>query len=403
MCIAKYNEEMATLQAEMATLDRDNEEARRTLEEEQADIQQQLAQRESEFVMLKKGLDAEGKPRQSADSMAGSMPRVLETLAGHEVEMTRLDGDTSAIVRMQQQLARLENEASKPKKSLNGGRKNRGCCVNQLVRFFRSIFGCLATFWPTLARPGDAPKITTFMIYMPDAQLYTFNNPMAIRPEDIRFLEDHVPKGGSTCSTHTSAEAANWIEHNYDTALLKAIRFLGLGGPIATMLSPEVSALAIFGSILDAQVLELAKTLSDESTFPVMVRPAEDDPVPRFMYERRRMGLETEHGSADENDYGTDEDSGYSAMDEDSLDDEMDEESGGYAMDVHGDQVSGLEDTASEDSAHNDHGEGGLRLRGGATEGEMRRYPETTNGSTSEDSQTASQARYQLLVQCDSS
>ncbi|KAJ7236379.1 hypothetical protein C8J57DRAFT_1247873 [Mycena rebaudengoi] len=168
----------------MATLDRDNVDARRAHEEERANIQQQLAQREGEFLTLKKGLVAEGKPRQwpkqerkgtsqldpqanahgnsvlaptsemdarvreqirvdgggSVDSMAGSVRReeVHELLATREVEIARHKGDIVAINRrngdarriveedqakMQQQLARLESKVSKLKKALDDERK----------------------------------------------------------------------------------------------------------------------------------------------------------------------------------------------------------------------------------------------------------------------------------------
>lgn len=48
------------------------------------------------------------------------------------------------------------------------------------------------------------------------------------------------------------------------------------------MLSPEAPALAIFGSILDDEVLSIAKTLAEFSGFAVMVRPVGDDPVSQF-------------------------------------------------------------------------------------------------------------------------
>lgn len=54
---------------------------------------------------------------------------------------------------------------------------------------------------------------------------------------------------------------------------------------MATMLSTDIPALAIFGSAFDNRVLELAKTLSDLSMFPVMVRPVADDPLVKFIEE----------------------------------------------------------------------------------------------------------------------
>ncbi|KAF7369651.1 G domain-containing protein [Mycena venus] len=193
--IAKHNEEMEDLQAQMATLDRDNVEARRALEEERANIQQQLAQRESEFLMLKKGLGAERKPRRrpkhkregmpqldpqanvpgnsvlapksetdarirgqirvdgegSVNSMVGTVRReeVHELLAAQEMEIARLKGEISAINRsngdarriaeeeqakMQQQLARFQSKASKLKKALDDEEKNRGWFPNWIIQ-----------------------------------------------------------------------------------------------------------------------------------------------------------------------------------------------------------------------------------------------------------------------------
>jgi hypothetical protein len=186
----------------MAILDRDNVEARRALEEGRANIQQQLARRESEILTLKKGLVAEGKPRQrakqeregtsqfdpqanahgnsvlvptsemdagvreqirvdgggSVDSIAGSVRReeVHELLAAHEEEIARLkgdiltinrsDGDAGRIVeeeqaKMQQQLARLESKVSKLKKALDDERKNRSCFPNWLIRLVHWVAG----------------------------------------------------------------------------------------------------------------------------------------------------------------------------------------------------------------------------------------------------------------------
>jgi hypothetical protein len=61
--------------------------------------------------------------------------------------------------------------------------------------------------------------------------------------------------------------------------LLETMRSIGLGGPIAAMLCPDVPALVIFGSILDDWVLEAAKLLSKQSGFTVMIQPLGDDPV----------------------------------------------------------------------------------------------------------------------------
>ncbi|KAJ7263764.1 hypothetical protein C8J57DRAFT_1626017 [Mycena rebaudengoi] len=164
------------------------------------------------------------------------------------------------------------------------------------------------------------------------------NDSTAVRLEDVLLLENHIPSGGSATWIHTSIEAETWVEHNYDTALLKTIRSIGLGGPMATMLSTDIPALAIFGSALDNRVLELAKTLSDLSMFPVMVRPVADDPLVNFIEERGNMAPEASSQST-----------------------------GGDYSDTEEDMISDSESTDTESEDENDYrGESGvLRLRGG--------------------------------------
>ncbi|KAJ7677653.1 hypothetical protein B0H17DRAFT_1078992, partial [Mycena rosella] len=164
---------------------------------------------------------------------------------------------------------------------------------------------------PTANEHSEVPSpIATIVIYMPNTLSTPTNDPTAIRPGDVHILEEHVPEGGNAVSTHTPTQAENWVERHYDSALLTSIRSVGLGGPIATMLSPHTPALAIFGSILDDQVLDLANTLSDVSAFAVMVRPTEDDPLAKFMQETRENEMDTETGySTEGSDDGTIEDS----------------------------------------------------------------------------------------------
>jgi hypothetical protein len=133
------------------------------------------------------------------------------------------------------------------------------------------------------------------------------NDPTAVRPKDVHFLEDSIPNGGSVASIHRSSKAEDWVEQNYDTPLLKSIRTVGVGGPMATMMSPDTPALAIFGSILDDRVLEIAKTLCDASKLAVMVRPVADNPLVRFAQERGNMdpeagphGVSGDHDESDE-------------------------------------------------------------------------------------------------------
>jgi hypothetical protein len=175
------------------------------------------------------------------------------------------------------------------------------------------------------------------------------NDGTAVRPQDVHFLENYVTNGGNSSSIHRLVEAENWVEHHYDAALLESIRSLGCGGPIATMISPEIPALAIFGSILNKPVQDLAQTLSDASKLPVMVRPIEDDPVPMFVHQQGEAASGTEDGM---------EDSG----------DEMGD--GDYEMEEDESATSELEGTSAESDDDEDvpaPEEGVFRLRGGAT------------------------------------
>ncbi|KAJ6448586.1 hypothetical protein C8R45DRAFT_1046037 [Mycena sanguinolenta] len=125
------------------------------------------------------------------------------------------------------------------------------------------------------------PGISTFVVLMPESG-YVANDPTAICLEDVNILEEYVTNGGNAHSTHRPVDAENWVELNYDSILLKSLRTVGLGGPLATMLSIDMPALAIFGSFLDDRVLELAQMLSEASALPVMIRPAADNPITIF-------------------------------------------------------------------------------------------------------------------------
>ncbi|KAJ6624735.1 hypothetical protein B0H10DRAFT_717281 [Mycena sp. CBHHK59/15] len=124
-------------------------------------------------------------------------------------------------------------------------------------------------------------RISTFVIYTPNEVL---NEGTPVRPGDAELLETKFPEGGVIVSVHIPTQAEAWLEAHYDDPLLESIRSRGLGGPVAAMLSPDVPTLAIFGSILDDWVLEIAKTLSDVAGFAVMVRPLVDNPIPNFAH-----------------------------------------------------------------------------------------------------------------------
>jgi hypothetical protein len=87
-------------------------------------------------------------------------------------------------------------------------------------------------------------------------------------------------------SIHDSAEAASWIEDNWDGHLLTSIRNSGCGGPFAWMLLPTKPALAIFGHYSEPIVVNMAQTLAQFSRFPVIVRAAGDNPALTLLYVR---------------------------------------------------------------------------------------------------------------------
>lgn len=122
------------------------------------------------------------------------------------------------------------------------------------------------------------------------------NHPTGLLPKDIQTLETEFPDGGRIFSTHSPDDALLWLEAHYDDILLRTMRSYGLGGPIAAMLSPDDSALMIFGSILDHWVQEVAKLLSDISHLTVIIRPIEDDPLKRWssVTEEPSCSVETE-------------------------------------------------------------------------------------------------------------
>ncbi|KAJ6596553.1 hypothetical protein B0H10DRAFT_2327212 [Mycena sp. CBHHK59/15] len=171
----------------------------------------------------------------------------------------------------------------------------------------------LASVHPTFSRPPDTPQptshpipimpadnppslsgiqpyIATFVIYTPTRDDQSASAPppsptgtvTALRQEDVPTLEDEFTEGGVIFSLHSPDKAIAWLEAHYEDPLIISIRAHGLGGPLAAMLSPDVPALSIFGSILDSWVLRAAKLLSDMSGFAVMIRPLMDNPVPKW-------------------------------------------------------------------------------------------------------------------------
>ena len=99
--------------------------------------------------------------------------------------------------------------------------------------------------------------------------------------DELARLGHHWNAGGCVVSVHDSAIADAWITEHYDDEILVLLRETNIGGPIASMLSFGSVALAIFGK-MSPSLVGKANMLAECSGFPVVVRPLEDDPSPRF-------------------------------------------------------------------------------------------------------------------------
>jgi hypothetical protein len=82
-------------------------------------------------------------------------------------------------------------------------------------------------------------------------------------------------------SVHDSDFVDVWIDVNYDHRFLVLLREKCVGGPVASMLSVESPALTIFGA-MSVELIQMANELAELSGLPVIVRPLEEDPSPRF-------------------------------------------------------------------------------------------------------------------------
>ncbi|KAJ7231310.1 hypothetical protein C8J57DRAFT_181416 [Mycena rebaudengoi] len=172
----------------------------------------------------------------------------------------------------------------------------------------------------------------------------------ALHSKNVKILERDFPDGGTISSAHSPDEAVHWVEAHYDDPLLKSIRSHGTGGPIASMLSPDIPALTIFGSFLKKLDVQAAQLLADSSRFMVMLRPITDDPVPKW--ELRRATI---HGENDEKLKDT------TTRQED--DHQSDAASGEQTIDSDDSSTSSMDET---DEMYQTKGV--LRLRGGASD-----------------------------------
>lgn len=78
-----------------------------------------------------------------------------------------------------------------------------------------------------------------------------------LSPDDLTCLEAQWD-GGCVLSAHDSDYADAWIDANYDQKCIVALCENSIGGPIASMLSVESAALAIFGTI-SASLIQMAE------------------------------------------------------------------------------------------------------------------------------------------------
>ena len=99
--------------------------------------------------------------------------------------------------------------------------------------------------------------------------------------------------GGCILSVHDSSLVDSWIDKYYDHQFLMDLRQKGIGGPIGSMLSVDSPALTIFAK-MSMQLIQIANALAEFSTFPVIVRPLEDDPSPRFRWVNLHQFIDTD-------------------------------------------------------------------------------------------------------------
>ncbi|KAF8198177.1 hypothetical protein K438DRAFT_701570 [Mycena galopus ATCC 62051] len=144
---------------------------------------------------------------------------------------------------------------------------------------------------------------------------------------DLTTIKNNLGIGGCLVSIHEPAEAASWMENNWNDPLLTSIRRKGCGGPFAWMLSPTEPALAIFGHHNDPVIVQMAESLADLSRFSVVIRPANDNPAltlltrdPDLHRASVDVGIDNDEGrrNADE---GSSEESGNSGRRDSDLND----------------------------------------------------------------------------------
>ncbi|KAJ6534971.1 hypothetical protein B0H19DRAFT_1271641 [Mycena capillaripes] len=94
---------------------------------------------------------------------------------------------------------------------------------------------------------------------------------------ELSALEARLETEGCVGSIRDPADAASWIEDNWENQLLASIRDRGYDGPLAQMFLNQ-PALALFGPADNPFLAQSAESLGKLSGFPVMIRPANDSP-----------------------------------------------------------------------------------------------------------------------------
>ncbi|KIK66272.1 hypothetical protein GYMLUDRAFT_82233 [Collybiopsis luxurians FD-317 M1] len=137
-------------------------------------------------------------------------------------------------------------------------------------------------YGPQLYNPAS---VASAIIYWPkNYQISNAESDSMPKPSaGIEQCIKRFPHGGTILSVHEPASAQTWLENNYDLDSLEEIRKGGrFSGPLPTMLSPETPALALYGPHRGEEMAKLAQRLATRSNFPVIIRPAADDPILSF-------------------------------------------------------------------------------------------------------------------------
>ncbi|KAJ7309441.1 hypothetical protein DFH08DRAFT_1049749 [Mycena albidolilacea] len=108
------------------------------------------------------------------------------------------------------------------------------------------------------------------------------SNAVAFGCPDAETLGSQFTSGGVLVSVHSPRDAVLWLETHHDHPIIQSLKSRNVDGPIAVRMSPDESALAVFGSIADVLVPRIARSLADFSGFAVMFRSSVDNPIPSF-------------------------------------------------------------------------------------------------------------------------